>query len=168
MQYKRKIKKKNKKVRNATPLKYNGIQFKSKLELYCYKKLKEAKLLFQYEENKFELMPSFTFENDSYELFKRKGVRTFGLQRPLIRSINYTPDFVGTYAFNPEIIGWIIETKGNPNDAFPLRWKLFKYYIYRNDLLLDLYMPRNQKQVDEVIEIIKSKNEGLLQRKKGK
>ena len=33
----------------------------------------------------------------------------------------YTPDFVGN--------GFIIETKGNPNEAFPLRWKLFKKLI---------------------------------------
>ena len=110
MKYKRKVgQKPNKKVRNATILNYYGITFKSKLELYCYKKLKEANLKFKYEENRYELMPSFQFENDSWELFKRKGVRTFGKQRPLIRGITYTPDFVGS--------GWIIETKGNPNDA---------------------------------------------------
>ncbi len=138
----------NKKIRNATVLNYYGKTFKSKLELYCYKKLKEANLKFTYEEHKYELMPTFQFENDSWELFKRKGVRTFGKQRPHIRSINYTPDFVGK--------GWIIETKGNPNDVFPVKWKLFKKYIHDNKLNITLYMPRNQKQIDETIEIIKN------------
>ena len=151
---------KNKKVRNATVLKYRGITFQSKLELYCYKKLKEANLKFKYEGKRFELMSPFQFENDSYEMYKRKGEKIFGPQRKLVRGITYLPDFVGS--------GWIIETKGNPNDAFPLRWKLFKKYIVESSLDVDLYMPRNQKQVDKAIEIIKEKHERLLQRKKSK
>lgn len=150
MRLKRKAKPKNQKVRNATPIIYDGINFKSKLEAYCYRKLKENNLLFSYEEIVFDLVPSFNFEKDSFELSKRKGVKTFGLQRNHVRAITYTPDFVGK--------GWIIETKGNPNDVFPLKWKLFKYYIHNNQLDYDLYMPRNQKQIDEVIEIIKSKH----------
>ena len=154
MQYKRRTQKPiNKKVRNATPLKYHNIDFKSKLELHCYKSLKDANISFQYEQRRYELVPPFTFPNDSYELFKRKGQRTFGLQRNNIRGITYTPDFVGEYKGQM----FIIETKGNPNDAFPLRWKLFKRYLLKNNMNVNLYMPRNQKQVDEVIEIIKSK-----------
>lgn len=146
----------NKKVRNATVLNYYGKTFKSKLELHCYKKLKEANIKFQYEEIKYELVPGFTFENDSYELFKRKGKRVFGLQRSTIRSISYTPDFVGYYPHSKT--KFIIETKGNPNDSFPLRWKLFKKYLQDNKYNIDLYMPRNQKQVEEVVELILNKN----------
>ena len=36
--------KRNKKVKNATPMIYDDIQFRSKLEVYCYKKLKEEGL----------------------------------------------------------------------------------------------------------------------------
>ena len=61
--------------------------------------------------------------------------------------MTYTPDFVGDK--------WIIETKGNPNDAFPLRWKLFKKYLVDHDLIYDLYVPRNHKQIDETIKQIK-------------
>lgn len=150
----------NKKVRNATTISYYGITFKSKLELYCYKKLKELNINFEYEKFTFELSPSFTFKNDSYELFKKNGLRYFGPQREHVRSITYTPDFVGDT--------WIIETKGNPNESFPIKWKLFKKYIVDNNLKIDLYMPRNQKQVDEVIKIIKEKNERILQYKKSK
>jgi len=145
----------NKKVRNATIISYNGITFKSKLELYCYKKLTELKIKFKYEENTFELIPSFQFKNDSYELFKKNGKRYFGPQRSHVRCITYTPDFVGN--------GWIIETKGNPNDAFPLKWKLFKKYLVDNNIEVDLYMPRNQGQIDEIIKII---HERILQSKK--
>ena len=144
----------NKKVRNATPLTYNGIAFKSKLEVYCYKKLKEAKLDFTYEGVTFELMPSFTFDNDSFELYKLQGNKYFGPQRPHIRAITYTPDFVGE--------GWVIETKGNPNETFPIKFKLFKRLLMQTHANMDIYVPRNQKQIDEVIAIIKTKNERIL------
>lgn len=147
----------NKKVRNATIISYNGITFKSKLELYCYKRLTELKIKFVYEEKTFELIPAFQFKNDSYELFKKNGQRYFGPQRNHIRSMIYTPDFVGD--------GWIIETKGNPNDAFPIKWKLFKQHLNDNHLDINLYMPRNQGQIDEVVKII---YERILQSKKSK
>jgi len=145
----------NKKVRNATVLSYYGIQFKSKLELYCYKKLKEANIDFQYEKVKYEIVPGFTFTNDSYELFKVKGVRTFDKQRSKIRPITYTPDFVGYYPISRKL--FIIETKGNPNDAFPLRWKLFKKHLIDAEIDADLYMPRNQKQIEIVVNLILTK-----------
>lgn len=157
----------NKKVRNATIISYSGITFKSKLELYCYKKLKETNIPFEYEEYTFELIPSFEFTNDSYELFKKKGERYFGPQHTHVRSMTYTPDFVGP--------GWIIETKGNPNESFPIKWKLFKKHIVDKKLHISLYMPRNQHQIDEIIELVKKQyetnkiqREGLLQNKKGK
>lgn len=119
----------------------------------CYKALKKAKVDFQYEKRKYELISPFTFENRSYELFRRKGMRVYGQQRNNIRGITYTPDFVGEYKGQM----FIIETKGNPNDAFPLRWKLFKRYLLVNKINADLYMPRNQKQIEKTIELIKTK-----------
>ena len=152
MRRRKTVHKPNKKVRNATILEYHGITFKSKLELHCYKKLKEANIKFQYEKVKYELMPSFKFENESYELYKKKGERYFGPQRTLVRAITYTPDFVGVYNRHK----FIIETKGNPNDAFPLRWKLFKKYLHDTNTKCTVYMPRNQKQIEEVVELIKN------------
>jgi len=152
MRRRKTVHKPNKKVRNATILEYHGITFKSKLEVHCYKKLKEANIKFQYEQVKYELMPAFKFENESYELYKKKGARYFGPQRPGIRAITYTPDFVGTYRGHK----FVIETKGNPNDAFPLRWKLFKKHLYDTNNKAILYMPRNQKQIEEVVELIKN------------
>lgn len=121
----------NKKVKNATPLVYEGIRFRSKLEVYCYKKLKENKLYAEYEKHKFVLLEPFKYNGES------------------IRQMTYTPDFVGT--------GFVIECKGVCNDAFPLRYKLFKYYLFKNNISYDLYLPRNQKDVDKVIEKIRTK-----------
>lgn len=144
----------NKKVRNATVLEYEGIIFKSKLELYCYKKLQELSISFNYDSHKFEILESFIFNNNSYELVKRKNYKKFEQTKSNIKGMTYTPDFIGFY---PDGTLFVIETKGNPNEAFPLRWKLFKYYLIKNNIKCELFMPRNQKHIDEVITIIKNK-----------
>ena len=120
-----KVDRQNKKVRNATPLVYDGIQFRSKLEAYCYKKLIQNNIQTAYEKNKYVLIEKFSFQDKT------------------VLPITYTPDFVGD--------NFIIECKGNMNDAFPIRWKLFKHYLYKNGLNYKLYLPRNQKDVDSVI-----------------
>ena len=123
---------KNIKVRNATPTELDGIQFKSKLEAYCYLKLKENNIKAVYEKNTFKIIPSFSYNNEK------------------VREMTYTPDFVGN--------NFIIECKGNMNDAFPLRWKIFKYYLYNNNLNYDLYLPRSMTQIDKIIKEIVTKN----------
>ena len=128
---------------------YHGITFKSRLEVYAYKKLTEAKLKFDYERYSFVLMNKFDFNGKSMEMYRRKGEKVFGWQAPLTRSITYKPDFVNLRD------GWIIETKGHPNDAFPNKWKLFKKYLNDNEFKVDLFMPRNHKHVDIIVEYIK-------------
>ena len=150
------------KVRNVTPLKVDGIQFKSKLEAYCYQGLKDSGISFKYEEERFTLVDPFTFNNPSFELGKIKGERVFKKANPNIRAITYLPDFVGEYKNQP----FIVETKGLMTDSFPIRWKLFKRHVQANGLNYDLYMPRNRKQIDETINLIKSKNESDNTRRK--
>lgn len=125
----RKKKVTNKKVKNAQPNIYNGIKFRSKLETYTYKKLEEAKIYNEYEQNRFELIPAFTF------LGKK------------IRAMTYLPDFVGKT--------FIIECKGFPNDAWPLREKLFKYKLYLTNDQRQFFIVHSQKEVDECIKQIK-------------
>ena len=59
-------KKGQKKVRNATPNEYDGIKFRSKLETYTYKKLKEANIIADYEMHRYQLLPAFTFGDKKY------------------------------------------------------------------------------------------------------
>lgn len=125
----RKKKVTNKKVKNAQSNIYNGIKFRSKLETYTYKKLEEAKIYNEYEQNRFELIPAFTF------LGKK------------IRAMTYLPDFVGKT--------FIIECKGFPNDAWPLREKLFKYKLYLTNDQRQFFIVHSQKEVDECIKQIK-------------
>lgn len=116
---------KNTKVKNATPLTYDGIKFRSKLEVYCHKKLKENNIKAEYEPITFTILDGFRFNGNT------------------VQGIKYTPDFVGD--------DFIIECKGWMNDAFPLRWKLFKSFLNKNGLNYTLYLPRNQKDVDKMI-----------------
>ena len=119
----------NKKVRNATVNEYDGITFRSKLESYTYKKLKEANIQTEYETNHFELIPKFEYNGEK------------------IRAMTYKPDFVG--------YGFIIECKGMVTDSFPLRWKIFKYVLMQTNQDYKLYLVRNQKQVDQMIDELK-------------
>ena len=67
-----------------------------------------------------------------------------------IRPITYLPDFLGK--------GFMVECKGLMGDSFPLRWKLFKYYLKRHRSKIKCQLVRNHKQVDDMIEEIKSKH----------
>jgi len=141
----------NKKVRNAEKIFYDNIQFQSKLELHCYKKLKEAGLDFEYEPQSFELIPKFEYESQCVESYKKGSKWLFGDKSKIVRAMTYKPDFVNLKD------GWIIECKGHPNEIFPVKWKLFKYYLKRNNMKVHLYMPKNQTHVNEcVAEILKT------------
>jgi hypothetical protein len=122
-----------KRVQNAEKNKYAGIQFKSQLETYCYKKLKENRIRAQYETLTFTLMEEFEY----------KGKK--------IKKISYTPDFIGN--------NFIIECKGYKTEVFTLKWKLFKNYLVKHNIEYDLYLPKNHKEVDECILNIKEKRE---------
>lgn len=128
----RKKKGANKKVKNAVCLEVDGIKFRSKLEVYAYKALREADIPFEYEKHKFDLLPSFTYKDEK------------------IRGASYKPDFVGD--------GWIIETKGYATDVFNLRWKLFKFKLFSEGKDIDLYLPKTHEQVNNAIAKIMEKN----------
>ena len=108
-----------------------------------------AKLKAKYEGETYIIQEGFEFNQSCYEKqsngkgeYKNRGNKK-------ILPVKYTPDFVGK--------NFIIECKGNPNEAFPIRWKLFKRYLMDKNIKADLFMPRNQKDCLEVIKIIKEK-----------
>ena len=136
----------NKKVRNATAKVYKGIKFRSKLELFTYRKLEDADIDALYEKKKYVLQEGFRYSATVYEPHKTKGYIPTTTK---IRDITYTPDFVDPHG------RWIIEVKGFANDVFPIKWKMFKNYLMQQDDPPVLFLPRNQKQVLETIELIK-------------
>ena len=137
---------KNKKVRNATAKVYKGIKFRSKLELFTYKKLEDAGIKSLYEKKKYVLQQGFHYESQCYEPHKTKGYIDSGYK---VRDITYTPDFVDPNG------KWIIEVKGFANDVFPLKWKMFKKHLMELENPPVLYLPKNQGQVLQTIELIK-------------
>ena len=101
-------------------------------------------------------MPSFICSFDTYAQLRKKTKTKackFGVQKRKVESISYTPDFVH---INPDKTGWIMETKGMPNEAFPLRFKLFKQWLEQEGYKVTLFMPTNKEQIFECVEIIKT------------
>ena len=128
---------------------YDRINFASGLERYTYMALKKAKLFEGYENEVFQLIEGFDFKNQSYEKQANgKGDYTNRGQKKIL-GIKYTPDFVGK--------DYIMECKGRANESFPLRWKLFKLWLTKNNIGKTLYKPQNQKEVDITIQLIKNK-----------
>lgn len=129
MGFKVRRKKGNVKVKNAVPNEHDGIKFRSRLETYIYKKLKENGIDADYEKHKFVLLQSFDFHDEK------------------IREWTYTPDFV-----SPK---FILEAKGWGNDVWPVKCKMFKAYLVGKGDKRPFFVVANQKEVLEAIEAIK-------------
>lgn len=139
----RKLKLKNKKVINATSKLYDGIQFRSLLEVYCYRKLKENNLTgFKYEEIVYEIIEGFEYNGEK------------------IRPIKAVPDFID------ERNRIIIEIKGFETDVSKIKRKLLKRFLRINNLNFTIYLLKNQKEVNEAIDKIKRTLNGRKKRSK--
>ena len=128
---------------------YDGIKFASGLEKYMYQALKRAKIKAVYEGATFVLQEDFKFNVDSYERQSNGKGQMVNRGQKKIQNIKYTPDFVSD--------SFIIECKGRANESFPLRWKMFKKYVKEYLKHVTLYKPQNQKECDQVIELITNK-----------
>jgi len=130
----------------AKKVTFDGIQFASGLEKYMYKALKEAKIKATYEGQTYVLQEAFMFDVDSYERQGNGKGDMVNRGQKKILNIKYTPDFISD--------SFIIECKGRANESFPIRWKMFKKYVKNNLSHVTLYKPQNQKECDEVIQLI--------------
>ena len=155
MAYKYK-RRKGKKTIKSNKLKYDGINFSSGLERYCYMALKKEKLYEHgsYEGETFQVLEGFQFPNEEYAR-QSNGKGEYTLRSPKkVLGIKYTPDFVAS--------DYIIECKGRANESFPIRWKLFKSWMTNTGDSRPLYKPQNQKEVDRTIELIKERRKRNL------
>jgi len=128
---------------------YDGHNFASGLEKYMYMALQKAKIKAKYEGETFVLLNGFHFENEVYERQANSKGEFMNRGEKRILPIKYTPDFIGE--------DFIIETKGRPNESFPIRWKLFKKLVTEQFPSYTLFKPQNQKECDRVIEILRNK-----------
>ena len=124
-------------VKNATKVTKYGINFRSKLELYTYEAFMKAGIPVKYEPKHFTLLPKFEYLGEK------------------IRPITYLPDFIGK--------GFVVECKGLIGDSFPLRYKLFKYYLKRHRSKMTCYLARNHKEVAEMIQELLSQKQNEKQ-----
>jgi hypothetical protein len=139
------IRRKKKGKINSVSKTFDGIKFRSGLEMSCYKMLTEAGIPFEYESKKFLLQEGFTFNHHTFEKVGKKGMfhKTF----TKIRKIEHTPDFIGE--------GFVIETKGFMRQSNANIVKMFKKHIMDNGLNLNYYLCYNVADIKKVIELIK-------------
>lgn len=134
-------------VRNAQKaLANDGTRCDSKLECWCYNLLKELGMPFEYQK-KYELQPKFKY-----------GDKT-------ILPITLTVDFWF------KDLNVIVDTKGFQTEVNVLRWKMLKYHLKMDQVILracppptedqivlpEIFMPKNQKQTREVAEMLKAR-----------
>lgn len=142
----------NKKIINASPLEYDGISFKSKLEKMAYQTLKEQDFPVQYEPKKFIIWEGFRPNVPFYN--KDISTRMLKMDSKKVIDISYTPDLM--FEYNNHLI--IIEMKGFENNTYPLKKKIFRKWLesnYPNSIYFEIF---TKKQLLQAIDIIKNLN----------
>lgn len=142
----------NKKIINASPLEYDGISFKSKLEKMAYQTLKEQGFPVLYEPKKFIIWEGFRPNVPFYN--KDASTRMLKMDSKKVIDISYTPDLM--FEYNNRLI--IIEMKGFENNTYPLKKKIFRKWLesnYPNSIYFEIF---TKKQLLQAIDIIKNLN----------
>lgn len=142
----------NKKIINASPLEYDGLSFKSKLEKMAYQTLKEQGFPVLYEPKKFIIWEGFRPNVPFYN--KDASTRMLKMDRKKVIDISYTPDLM--FEYNNHLI--IIEMKGFENNTYPLKKKIFRKWLesnYPNSIYFEIF---TKKQLLQAIDIIKNLN----------
>lgn len=140
----------NKKIINASPLEYDGISFKSKLEKMAYQTLKEQGFPVLYEPKKFIIWEGFKPNVPFYN--KDASTRMLKMDSKKVIDISYTPDLM--FEYNNHLI--IIEMKGFENNTYPLKKKIFRKWLesnYPNSIYFEIF---TKKQLLQAIDIIKN------------
>lgn len=140
----------NKKIINASPLEYDGISFKSKLEKMAYQTLKEQGFPVLYEPKKFIIWEGFRPNVPFYN--KDASTRMLKMDSKKVIDISYTPDLM--FEYNNHLI--IIEMKGFENNTYPLKKKMFRKWLefnYPNSIYFEIF---TKKQLLQAIDIIKN------------
>lgn len=150
--------KENKKIKNATPNEYAGIQFRSYLEKTVYKNLLKRGIQPDYEGKVYTFWKGLKPTVPFYDIRKvrNKPIRKNHLNMQELEDMEYTPDFT----FDYDGIEVIIEAKGKENDQFPIRKKLFRAYLETLNYPIVFAEIFTIKQLNEFMdELEKRKNE---------
>lgn len=139
----------NKKVKNATPTKFNNIQFKSILEKNCYVVLKQANLTVEYESETFVLILGKRVIKPY--IHYKSGIPIIE-ENAKLRDIGWTPDFIVT---NEKGNKFVVESKGQINDIFPLKLKIFRHHLDELDYKA-IIIVNSKKDCVKAVEYIKT------------
>ena len=139
----------NRRILNATPFTYNGINFRSKTEVMVYKTLLEQGFSPKYEEETFCYWEGRRPTVPFYDLGRDRHLH---LNMKKLVGSHYTPDF--TFMYGDTKI--IIEVKGYANDIYPLKRKLFRAYLESLDYPVIFAEIYTKRQLLEFIEKIKN------------
>lgn len=146
----------NKKIKNTQAITFENFKFKSKLELSCYSLFLKENLKLTYEEHKILLFEKIKLKNVLFYC-PSKNNKLIVYPRTIL-NITYTPDFYLEHK------GYkiFIDTKGQPNETYPMKKKMFLKILEERSILNDekyiFFEPHNQKQIKQAIEIIKNLN----------
>lgn len=156
-------------IRHEKPEKY-GIKFDSKLELVFYEKLVAAGVEFEYQPEPFILVEKFkatkfdhTKEVQKLLRIQSRDAVTKADKTTVKRLINR--DFEKTMVEETvaamrmtvdwKIGSFYVETKGHPNDQFPVKWKFLRSKYPEHTFVLI----KTQKDMDDFIKMYKSGRE---------
>lgn len=139
----------NKKIKNAKECDFNGLHFKSQLEKNCYIELKKANLQVEYEPEKYVI-------NEGKRVFTpylyyRAGIEIIEVGKKLINT-TWRYDFRVT---NDKGHKFILEAKGNLNDIFPLKFKMFRSQLDNLDYS-GIILVHTKRECIEAIKWIKN------------
>ena len=143
----------NKKVKGARKHFYDGIWFKSGIEVTAYKAFVEAGFNPEYEKHTYVLQETKLFPTLHYAPYKDRKLHkeVWGLNRYKIISVKYKPDFV--FTVNGMLV--VIEIKGYSNDRYPYQKKLFFKWLEDNCPNSAFFEIHTVKQLKEAVKIIK-------------
>lgn len=147
----------NKKIKNATQIIVDNIQFKSKLESEIYKKLLEFGFKPEYEKHKYIIWEGYKPTVPFYCPASSGGMLT--LNNKKIIDITYTPDFVFEYGKYTVII----EVKGFRNDVFRYKLKLFRKYLEMSKKSIIFAEIKSMKQLKIFIDTLETYGKGNLE-----
>lgn len=142
-----------KKQTRAKKVTYRGITFRSILERDMYILLKKNSIPFDYEKTKIQIDAPFKSPNVSYERFMKGSGEFKDRGNKKYSAGIYTPDFTPPVG---KPLKWVVEIKGRAFPDFSRTWRLFKKYLLNNKLDTVCFVPRNIKDCEETIKIIKS------------
>lgn len=141
----------NKKVLNAKTHLYDGILFKSGLEKAAYIKFRDAGLNPKYEQETILLVEGSVLP-PNIEVWIPSKSKFIGKKKMKLRDMTYTPDF--TFQYKDYKV--FVETKGMPNDVYPVKRKLFLEYLGRQTANILFFEPHSLAQIREIINVLKT------------